>query len=279
MNLSWDERYPDPAALKREVEAMVAAYVDALFARVPIDDLAGIYFKGSAQKDWSSPLDYVPELSDVDVHVLFAGDEAEATYLGTPEQALDLQAAAEAAFFAKVPEPVHVPRPQLIVLNTLIKEADFVQTPAEAITVLCGGGYPAGASLGPEKLKNLDARRLAGEAAYLARFALHAVDKPAPYLRESLRGIVWRVSPTAPRVLYLLGVPFADAWTANRTRLVALLEDAGEREFANRYSQFYFSGWDYFLSEYNDHDAGRRALLAGIDVLRRGMEIGDAWKP
>jgi hypothetical protein len=279
MNLNWDERYPDPATLRREVEGMVAAYVDALRGGVPETEIAGIYFKGSAQKEWASPLDYVPELSDVDVHVLFADGEAEAKYLGTAERALGLQAAAEAAYFAKLPRPIHVPRPQLIVLNSVIKEPDFVPTPAEAITVLYGRDYPAGASLEPEKLKNLDARRLAGEAAYLARFPMHAVDKPARYLRESLRGMVWRVSPTAPRVLYVLGVPFADAWTANRTRLVALLEEAGERDLAARYAQFYLSGWDYFLSGYGDHDAGRRALLAGIEVLRRGVEIGDSWKP
>jgi hypothetical protein len=279
MDLSWDERYPDPTALRREVEAMVAAYVDALRGSVPDAEIAGIYFKGSAQKEWNSPLDYVPELSDVDVHVLLADDEAAEEYLGTPEQALELQAAAEAAYFAKVPEPTHVPRPQLIVLNSVIEEPDFVPTPAEAITVLHGGDYPAGAPLSHEKLKDIDARRLAGEAAYLARFPMHAVDKPALYLREALRGMVWRVSPAAPRVLYLLGVPFAEAWTANRTRLVALLEEAGERGLAARYSQFYLSGWDYFLSAYGDHGAGRRALLAGIDVLRRGVEIGDAWKP
>ena len=276
MDLSWDERYPDPAALKREVEAMVAAYVGALRANVPEAELAGIYFKGSAQKEWDSPLDYAPELSDVDVHVLFADDEAGATHLGTPEQALEVQAAAEAAYVAEVKEPIHVPRPQLIVLIAVLTEPDFVPTPAEAITVLHGRDYPAGASLGPEKLKDLDAKRLAGEAAYLARFPMHAVDKPARYLREALRGMVWRVSPTAPRASYLLGVPFAEAWTANRTRLVALLEEAGERDFAARYAQFYLSGWDYFLSGYGDHDAGRRALLAGIDVLRRGVEIGDA---
>ncbi len=279
MNVSWNERYPDPVALRREVEAMVAAYVDALFAKIPEKELAGVYFKGSAQKEWASPLDYVPELSDVDVHVLFAGDGAEAAHLGTPEQALELQAAAEAAYFAAVPDPLHVPRPQLIVLNSVIKEPDFVPTPAEAITVLYGRDYPAGASLEPQKLKDLDARRLAGEAAYLARFPMHAVDKPARYLREVLRGMVWRVSPTAPRVLYVLGVPFADAWTANRTSLVALLQEVGERDLASLYAQFYLYGWDYFLSEYNDHGAGRRALLAGIDVLRRGVEIGDAWRP
>jgi hypothetical protein len=277
MNIpKWTDDFP-AAALRREVECMVAAYVAALQAAIPAEEIAGIYFKGSAQKRWDSPLDYVPELSDVDVHLLFDDDEAEAKYLRAPEQALELQAAAEAAYFEKVPEPLHVPRPQLLVLNSVINEPDFIQTPAEAITVLHGGDYPAGAPPVPEKVKALDAKRLSGEAEYLARFPRHAIDKPATYLRVALRGMVWRVSPSGPRVLYVLGVPFAEAWTANRTRLVALLEDLGERDFADRYARFYLSGWDYFLSAYGDHDAGRRALLAGIDVLRRGVEIGKSW--
>lgn len=279
MKITWDKRYPDAAVLRREVQSMVAAYVDALFAKIPEAELAGVYFKGSAQKEWSSPLDYVPELSDVDVHVLFADDEAEATYLGTPEQALELGAAAEAGYFAKVPRPTHVPRPQLLVLNSVITEPGFVPTPAEAVTVLQGREYPASTALEPEKIKTLDARRLAGEAEYLARFPMHVIDKPAKYLWEVLRGMVWRVSPTAPRALHLLGVPFGEAWTANRTRVVALLEGVGESHFAARYSQFYLSGWDYFLSGYGDHDAGRQTLLAGIGVLRRGAEIGNAWEP
>jgi hypothetical protein len=253
---------------------MVGAYVDALLRKVPESELAGVYFKGSAQKEWDSPLDYVPELSDVDVHVLFATDEGAAKYLGTPEQALELQAAAEAAYFAEVPRPVHVPRPQLLVLNNVVGAEDFMPTPRAAITVLHGRAYAEDAPPDLDKVKALDAKRLAGEAEYIKRFPRHAVDKPAKYLRVALRGIVWRVSPTAPRALHLLGVPFVDTWTANRTRLVALLEDLGERDFAVRYSQFYLSGWDYFLSGYGDHDAARRALLAGIDVLRRGVELG-----
>jgi hypothetical protein len=279
MTIPWDKRYPDAAALRREVEYMVEAFVAALFQKAPQSEVAGVYFKGSAQKEWDSPLDYVPELSDVDVHVLFEDDEAEARYLGSAEQALELAAAAEAAYFAKFPRPVHVPRPQLLVLNSVISEPDFVQTPAEAITVLHGRDYPEGSPFEAEKIKTLDAKRLAGEAEYLSRFPMQAVDKPAKYLWEALRGMVWRVSPTAPRALYLLGVRFAEAWTANRTRLVALLEGRGESDLASRYSQFYLSGWDYFLSGYGDHDAGRRALLAGVDVLRRGVEVGKSWEP
>ena len=279
MTTPWDKRYPDATALRREVDCMVAAYVGALRGSVPEAEVAGIYFKGSAQKAWDSPLDYVPELSDVDLHVLFEDDGGADKYLGTPEQALELGAAAEAAYFAAVPEPVHVPRPQLIVLNRRTRHRISCRRRPGGDNGVHGREYAAGAPLELAKIKALDARRLAGEAAYIASFPTHASTSRRRTFGMRCAGWCGGSRRPAPRALHLLGVPFADAWTANRTRAVALLEDLGEREFAARYSQFYLSGWDYFLSGYRDYDAARRALLAGIDVLRRGVEMGNSWEP
>ena len=47
----------------------------------------------------------------------------------------------------------------------------------------------------------------------------------------------------------------------------------GEQQLASDYSAFYLRGWDYFLSDYADSDAGRAVLLAGAKVLRCGIEI------
>ncbi len=70
MDPSWPDDYPDKTALKREARAMAEAFAEALLAHVPSEHVAGIYWKGSAQKEWTTPIDYVPELSDVDIHVL-----------------------------------------------------------------------------------------------------------------------------------------------------------------------------------------------------------------
>jgi hypothetical protein len=64
----WGPPYPDPGEVRADVEAMVGAVAGALVARFG-DAIAGLWFKGSAQKRWDSPLDYVPEISDVDIHV------------------------------------------------------------------------------------------------------------------------------------------------------------------------------------------------------------------
>ncbi len=121
----WDERYPSREVLRSEVESMLAAFVEALFEAIPEAEIDGIYAKGSAFREWDSPLDYVPELSDVDIHVLFKDAAAVKRHLGTLQQALSIQASVEALYFARVPVPVHVPRPQLMIANHLLTEKDY----------------------------------------------------------------------------------------------------------------------------------------------------------
>jgi hypothetical protein len=54
---------------------------------------------------------------------------------------------------------------------------------------------------------------------------------------------------------------------------VKALKILGEKQLVRDYSQFYMSAWDYFLSGYGDTNAGRSAIVAGINALRRAIEI------
>jgi hypothetical protein len=73
----WNEVYPDPALLRREALCLANAFAGALLEMIPEQDIAGIYLKGSTLKEWESPIDYVAEVSDVDIHLLFADDALE----------------------------------------------------------------------------------------------------------------------------------------------------------------------------------------------------------
>ena len=70
---------------------MAECFVSVLLDRIPSDEVRGVYIKGSAQKQWESPLNYVPEISDVDMHLWFHGDDTWKTHLGTVSQALEVQ--------------------------------------------------------------------------------------------------------------------------------------------------------------------------------------------
>ena len=84
----------------------------ALLDVLPAQSIRTIYFKGSAQRPWDSLLDYVPELSDVDVHV-WLHEAAVSSDEITLETALQVQTAIERIYAERVPEPLHVPRPSL----------------------------------------------------------------------------------------------------------------------------------------------------------------------
>ncbi len=132
MTLSWSGQYPDPRVLKTEAFFMAEAFAEVLLEEIPNPDIEGIYCKGSVMKDWDSPLDYVPELSDVDIHLLFHDDSSIERYLGSVVQAVHIQSRIEERYFSKVPGPLHVPMPQLTLLNDLLHNEDYVHPPQES---------------------------------------------------------------------------------------------------------------------------------------------------
>ncbi len=269
----WDKKYPDKKVLRKEITCMLEAFVDVLLEEIPESAIEMIYFKGSAQKNWESPLDYVPEISDVDIHLLFTDDSSTEKYLGSTSKALHILSKVEKRYLLKTEKPLHVPRPQLVILNRLLREKDFIPTPKSVVSVLYGKDYPKPDYSDQERIRAIDCNRLIAEEEFLSEFPLKIIDKPSKYLWESLRAIVWHVSPLGSRVLSIKGISYEEVWTMNRTKIVAFLQELGEHQLAQDYTQFYSSAWDYFLSGYSDTDAGRKSLLAGVNALSKAVEI------
>lgn len=71
----------------------------------------------------------------------------------------------------------------------------------------------------------------------------------------------------------MLGVDYSDAWSVNRSQTVRLLRQHHEAELAGQFSAYYEAGWEFFLSDWRNEDAGRAAFSAGVRVLRLGAEI------
>ena len=96
---------------------MESAIVSALFAVFPEDAVLGIYSKGSAVKTWDSPIDYVAEISDLDIHVRIIDPFAENNPLSEIDGSLAFQRIMESRFLQARPHPVHFPRPRVLFLN------------------------------------------------------------------------------------------------------------------------------------------------------------------
>ena len=274
----WDSRYPDRDRLRMEAECLAECFRDQLLSLIPEGEIRAIYLKGSVVKRWESALDYVPEVSDVDMHVWFRDDAAWPKYLGTVPQALEVQRGVEARFAARISRPLHEPRPQLIVMNKMMADHEgFLHSPRSIVRVLYGEDYPEADYSDSAGVRRHDSSRLVDAAGWVEKMPLHLVDRPGLYLREALRPLVWRVSPTGPRVLHVSGLDTEQAWSINRTRVTLALRDLGLTSLADGYSAFYLSSWDYFLSGFNDTDAGRSAIQAAAQVLTESAEIGRQW--
>ena len=87
-DIAWRPDWPTAVQIRVEVEAYVESVTEVLTEAIPASALRGLYYKGSALKQWDSALDYVPEISDVDFHLWFATDEDVKTHFGSVEFAL-----------------------------------------------------------------------------------------------------------------------------------------------------------------------------------------------
>jgi len=243
--------------------------------QAPPSEVAGLYFKGSARKRWDSPVDYVPETSDVDIHVLFSDDACAARRLGTMESALQVQGRIETGYQARVPSPLHTPRPQLMILNDLLRDPEYSPSPPGTVTTLHGATYPD-ATYDEARERSLARMRLLSHSDVVGGLPLRAVDKPGRYQLSILRDLAWRVSPSGPRLLTILGLPSPRAWQLNRTEIIGALEESGQRDMAKAYRDFYLFAWAYFLSAYADSEAARSAVAAGAEVLELGAAAAGA---
>jgi hypothetical protein len=166
-----------------------------------------------------------------------------------------------------------VPRPQLLFINYLVEQVEFVPAPKAGIRVLMGADYPEPDYSDPQRIRRIDRENLVAVQDYVDRFTNRVIDVVGRYLWTYLREMSWRISPTGPRVLHVLGVTTHEAWSLNRTGVAARLEQEAQVELAEHYSGYYLNAWEYFLSGYTDTSAARAAIAAGIAALTRGIEI------
>ena len=277
MDLTWQDDWPTMTDVHDEVEAFVDGAYAVLMDIVPAKAWRGLYYKGSALKSWESALDYVPEISDVDLHIWLQTDEDAEALFGSMEVALEVQAGLEREYKARVVDPIHFPRPQLMRMNRLVKGPNYVSPGPNVIRHLHGEPCPF-KPYETDKMLRGDCEMALENAGFGDRLAGSAIDKPDRFLWKILRDLVFRVSPSGPRAVHLLGASTVFAWESNRTHIHQELIDRDHSDLAEAYAQYYLAGWRYFLSKWTDTDAGREAVREGIRVLEMTAGIARDWQ-
>jgi hypothetical protein len=272
----WDGRYPSADRIRAECDTMRECVLEALLGALGEDEFAGIYAHGSSLKKWDSPIDYVPEVSDVDVQLVLKRPEVLTEDL---DRALAIAREYERRFGERCPDAVHLPRPQIQVINKELEIPEFLPSPPGTSRTLFGRDISEERPQpDPAFVAQVDRATLrkTDHVAWVADLPMWLIDRPGHYAYQALNAMAWRISPTGPRVLSLLGAGFDEAWGGNRTQIHQRLVERGHAEFAEDYAAFYLNAWQFFLSENQDIDAAHRALRAGARVIQQSHAIAMA---
>ena len=276
VDISWQEAWPDRETIRAEVEAFVGVVHDVLTETIEQGTLRCLYYKGSAVKVWDSALDYVPEISDVNFRVWLKSDEDVDAAFGSLGLAFEVQRKLERVYLDRVVPPVHYPRPEFVIMNKLVADPDYAPPAPHLVRVLSDEPSPS-ATYDEVATLQTDCKMALSQTAYVRKLPSSVIDKPGRLVWDSLRNLCFWVSSAGPRALHLLGAPAEIAWEGNRTRIHSEFLQLGQTGLVDAYAEYYLSGWAYFLSDWRDTDAGRRAIRSGVEVLMMTADVARQW--
>lgn len=251
--------------LKEEISSAIGIWKE-LIIDFQGDNLSYIYAKGSAIKNWDSLIDYVPVLSDIDIHYGIH-DKSKLFDGKNPRKAsLKVTLEYENRFNKDNPNKLHIPRSQIMCINNLQGVVPFVH-PLETSVEMLFGEFPDHPQLLDDYIREIDMNNLQDLEAYLAVLPDSYFDKVGLDYWASLRQLNWRVSPSPTRILtQLLSEPMI-VWTWNRTKLKNELEIQGLNDLANTYEEYYLNGWELFKSNLTNTEYFQKCLLTGSNLI------------
>ncbi len=236
---------PDRSDLERYAAAVCA------LAREALPGAVSVIWKGSAFKRWEGPYDFLPGLSDLDVHVYRPGG------LGDP------WALREVLADRLGPPPGRVPF-QLLVLDPAELPAWWTVLPG-TYRVLAGGAPPCPVPPRPVLVER-DRISLAEASGHAGRVAAGVVSRSDDELWNYLVANRWMFGPVLHRVVSVaIGRP-EQVWALNRTRVITMAAAIPSLDAVLRAALAYF-------------EAARVAGLARPDsspaptAVRRGREL------
>ncbi|MHA2358359.1 MAG: hypothetical protein ACXABK_06290 [Candidatus Heimdallarchaeaceae archaeon] len=229
------------------------------------------YSKGSAIKEWESFIDYVPVLSDVDIHIktkeysgLFNDDNS--FY-----ESLSISEMYENTFIEMNPDFFHLPRTQIIRLNTLVSEVEFVPPRKSEVLVLTGN--PEEMEIPhTDEIKRIDLKNLHKLEEFLSTLSMHIIDRTGLDLWSMARRINWRVSPAPRRLLSQTYEKPMEIWGMNRTQLAKELENHDFLLISENFKDYYYEGWIAFMEGFSNSQTLRRLISAGYEVLKQCLQ-------
>lgn len=261
--------------LRREARGLAEVLRDVVLEEAPADSVKGVYLKGSSVRPWASRIDYVPEVSDVDVHVRVHAEARDATR--SLAFALRVADRTRVLFNQRFPRAMHSPRPQLFFLGDIEQMSGYLPSTPGSFVVLHGGEYRAGTEAEYAACVADDQTRFIADADFVRdNIAGKIIDRPGKLAWEAVASLTWRVAPAGPRLLTQLGERPYDVWSMNRTTVTRTLQSLGHGELAAAYADFYLAGWAGYLTDFEDARPALRAVEAVHQLFAAGRRLIDS---
>jgi hypothetical protein len=234
--------------------------------------LRSAYAKGSSVKQWDSLIDYVPIISDVDIHFTLTDDKG--IFPDSPDEFADSMALSkryEEVYKEIHPEHAHIPRCQLLHVDRLKDVVEYVPPRVQDVHLLIGEfSQPPLPSV--SRIQQIDLQNLLSLSEYFEKLPNRVMDRAGLDFWQIIREMTWRVSPSPVRLLTQSSRDPLEVWSMNRTRVVMQLLKNGENEIADHYSCFYSSGWSLFRSGFKSPEDFRAMATHGYYVLKNCYE-------
>ena len=249
---------------RRDLDAAISVWRGVIEERLS-DRIEYAVLKGSAVKPWDTPADYVPVISDLDIHIGTRGGQP--LFPQTREgflYSLDTTRIIEERFMELRPKPLHIPRPQVVVMKE--EHVDWLpEKPGEVVPLY--GETPLKPEEPVDHLRARDLAELQGLGPLLDRLPEQVIDRVDLEYYRVLRMLCYVVSPSPVRVLSQRHPDPKRLWTLNRTGVIRELCEYGFEELAQAYRDYYLAGWTAFSGGFRDSEAMRQLLRHAYTVL------------
>jgi hypothetical protein len=230
--------------------------------------LESMYTKGSANKPWDSHIDYVPILSDVDIHITLKDDKPlYGSYSDDFDKAVELSRMCEDEFIRRRPNHFHIPRMQVIETRFLKQLERYTPPRLQDIVVFYGEPKIPKKIPKADIIRAGDIENIIGLKEYLHDLPRSMLDRTGLDWWSIIRNMTWRVSPSPVRIITQTHPDPIEVWSWNRTKIHRALLERGYEKLAKYYYGFYDTGWRLFLSGFSDLKAFRETAVNGYYVL------------
>ena len=264
----WDNLIQET---RLDVEAGVKAW-KAVLSDMFEDNILYAYAKGSAMKKWDTPIDYVPVISDLDIHLMLKGSLSLFELSSHDfEQSLLVSKRYEDTFNELRPKALHTPRSQVMSIHKLKQAVEYVPPRKIDVRMLIGT-FPDYVYPSNSAIRQKDLGQILDLEEYVLRIPSRLLDRTGLDYWSILREFTFRVSPTPVRLLTQNANDPLDLWSCNRTQIVEVLEEKGYDAIARHYLDYYQNGWNLFLSGFTSNEDYRKTIRGGYYTIKLCIE-------